>query len=1009
MAPPSSLILPSSPRKKNAVKNMQSASLSQSVSSMEHTLFLIAVLFLYLFLCYISVGVPEPAKSVRFNLDLATQREGQLSQSPVYKCPVSVSRLSSPSSVSVCCFYTPVVPASQFVRLHCPSIIPRKFNSDEKKKKDNLTKGKRRNTKKIQALQEAAIAYFARADAAAAIEAAAIEAAAIEAAAIEAVDVVVEEPADDAVVLLVIGIADQTSRPRLADFVPPPTSRRVVYRPYDRWPSPEEPPTPPGEPESEEEDFIPNLSDCEVRIPALTSIAEEEEVVFDDTITDPARLKRFRTTAKMIHTNAGKKLMQSVKVGEDRDTVRALRALYVRDFDSLEKHHDRYVRCNAPNCSQDDFDGERDWIQAVIYDHQAILAKCDDYLVQTNPKPASTVSRASSRHSSVSSRQARIHEAERKEREAQLMLRQVEDETRRREEEDAKIREAEDYKRKVESERKQREIRDEIDLQRLSGAIMRQQLNDVTVNDQAAPTRASSVVSGLSRVSRVSSHPSIPNNSTLLAQTPTVFTQASTMATTAPMIRPMATPRTQPSAAAISTAAQTQAMTTPLAPTSTVPSFVPPTSASVAAPVSTSAAHPFTPVTTATIHVPTTSNATHVPVSVPLPPRSSASAPLPPVSSASASSWFSSWRNVGQPNLFGPRQPAQPPSAPPAQPPSAPPAQPPSAPPAQPPSAPPVQPPSAPPAQPPSAPPAQPPFVPPAQPPFAPPAQPPSFPPASSASHAWPSNPPPITSIQMSTVPTSSIPTSATQVTSAPPHSTSHIFINDGRNQVMLAFPHNVLSNKVYQRLLNKCTGLSDSVPNEERSAQVRTEDVAQAPKHEKPDSTSSPVTAQPKEGENPALLEQQEQACGGNCEQECWFLANISAAAEKIGELEKKGDQDSELAQSGNDEFNNQPSQPPRIRNFQLLSFLLVTTTGPSPPSAVNVKNNNSSSSKALPSAAVGTLAAATTPSKKDDLPMTTAAIQCDTTRTPPQFQPSVTCQILILGQPRCAITNQF
>ncbi|EFX64473.1 hypothetical protein DAPPUDRAFT_334155 [Daphnia pulex] len=234
-------------------------------------------------------------------------------------------------------------------------------------------------------------------------------------------------------------------------------------------------------------------------VPALTSIAEEEEVVFDDTITDPARLKRFRTTAKMIHTNAGKKLIQSVKVGEDRDTVRALRALYVRDFDSLEKHHDRYVQCNAPNCSQDDYDGERDWIQAVIYDHQEILAKCDDYLVQTNPKPASTVSRASSRHSSVSSRQARIHEAERKEREAQLMLRQVEDETRRREEEDAKIREAEDYKRKVESERKQREIRDEIDLQRLSGAIMRQQLNDVTVNDQAAPTRASSVVSGLSR------------------------------------------------------------------------------------------------------------------------------------------------------------------------------------------------------------------------------------------------------------------------------------------------------------------------------------------------------------------------------------------------------------------------------------------------------------------------------------------------------------------------------
>jgi enabled protein len=147
---------------------------------------------------------------------------------------------------------------------------------------------------------------------------------------------------------------------------------------------------------------------------------------------------------------------------------------------------------------------------------------------------------------------------------AELMLQQAEDETRGREEEDAKIREAEDYKRKVESKRKQRKIRDEIDLQRLSGAIMRQQLNDVTVDDQAVPTRASSVVSGFWRVRRVSSHPSISNNSTFLAQTPAAFTQASTMATTAPIIRTMANPRTQPNTVVISTAAQTQAMTTPL-------------------------------------------------------------------------------------------------------------------------------------------------------------------------------------------------------------------------------------------------------------------------------------------------------------------------------------------------------------------------------------------------------------------------------------------------------------
>ncbi|EFX66659.1 hypothetical protein DAPPUDRAFT_262755 [Daphnia pulex] len=297
-------------------------------------------------------------------------------------------------------------------------------------------------------------------------------------------------------------------------------------------------------------------------IPALTSIDEEEEILSDlESITDLDLLKRLRTSGKMVHTKAGKKLMQSIAAKENRDTVRALRAIYVRDFDILEKRHDRHVQCNAPNYSPDDLDGEKQWIQDVIYDHQKVISDCDVYLALTNSRSASVVSRASSRHSSFSSRQAKIHEAERNEKEAEILLQQVK---RRREEEDAKIREAEDYKRKVESERRQREIRDEIDLQRLSGAIMRQQLNDLTVDDQSVPTRASSLVSGLSRISRASSHPSLPNNSTLLAQTPAAFAQTSIMTTTAPITRIMATPQPQPSTVVISTVAQTLPMTTPL-------------------------------------------------------------------------------------------------------------------------------------------------------------------------------------------------------------------------------------------------------------------------------------------------------------------------------------------------------------------------------------------------------------------------------------------------------------
>ncbi len=169
-----------------------------------------------------------------------------LSKCPVPKChSVQAILLSNPSSVF----------SSGFEQIQQRRV----------EKKDNLSKTKRKNTKKLLAAREAAITHFAHADAVAAEEAAAIEAAAVEVATIEAVDVVVEELADEAAVALVIGIADQHSRPRLPDFVPSPTSSCVLYRPYDRWPSSEEPPTPPGEPESEEEDFIPNLSDCEVR------------------------------------------------------------------------------------------------------------------------------------------------------------------------------------------------------------------------------------------------------------------------------------------------------------------------------------------------------------------------------------------------------------------------------------------------------------------------------------------------------------------------------------------------------------------------------------------------------------------------------------------------------------------------------------------------------------------------------------------------------------------------
>ena len=116
----------------------------------------------------------------------------------------------------------------------------------------------------------------------------------------------------------------------------------------------------------------------------LVVIDEEEEFPADfDTIADPVRLKHLRSGGKTSHTKSGKAIMNAIRVGDDRDSVRASRVNYVSRFDNLEIRHDRYVNSIAANAAPDDLDGEAQWLQAVIYDHQKILAECDAYLDRT--------------------------------------------------------------------------------------------------------------------------------------------------------------------------------------------------------------------------------------------------------------------------------------------------------------------------------------------------------------------------------------------------------------------------------------------------------------------------------------------------------------------------------------------------------------------------------------------------------------------------------------------------
>jgi hypothetical protein len=92
----------------------------------------------------------------------------------------------------------------------------------------------------------------------------------------------------------------------------------------------------------------------------------------------------------------------------------------------------------------------------------------------------------------------RINEVEGKEKEAELLLRQAEDEARQREEEDDNLRKQEENKNRVEADRKQRELRDEMDRQRLSGDILCRQLTETVDPDNPSGSMRAASVSGMS-------------------------------------------------------------------------------------------------------------------------------------------------------------------------------------------------------------------------------------------------------------------------------------------------------------------------------------------------------------------------------------------------------------------------------------------------------------------------------------------------------------------------------
>ncbi|KZS18169.1 Uncharacterized protein APZ42_015730 [Daphnia magna] len=87
--------------------------------------------------------------------------------------------------------------------------------------------------------------------------------------------------------------------PRQADFISPPSPKKpLFYRSYSTRPVEHlsDPPTPPGVPESEPEEFIPNIADCEVR----SEVGKLEETPASAEPEQPARSWRIQNTRTQI-------------------------------------------------------------------------------------------------------------------------------------------------------------------------------------------------------------------------------------------------------------------------------------------------------------------------------------------------------------------------------------------------------------------------------------------------------------------------------------------------------------------------------------------------------------------------------------------------------------------------------------------------------------------------------------------------------------------------------------
>ena len=151
----------------------------------------------------------------------------------------------------------------------------------------------------------------------------------------------------------------------------------------------------------------------------LETIDEVEHEEWE-TSSDPEVIKTARTSAKRRHTIEVNQLIADINASNDADSIKLQRKMVVRDYNDLERKHNRYLQVTGRNADAN----EIKWLADVTKQLSDALVLADGYLssVEMDIRSQRTVG---SRSSSASQALARLQEAERLEQESELKLAQA--------------------------------------------------------------------------------------------------------------------------------------------------------------------------------------------------------------------------------------------------------------------------------------------------------------------------------------------------------------------------------------------------------------------------------------------------------------------------------------------------------------------------------------------------------------------------------------------------------